>query len=192
MLPRMTLPLLQRAAALSIAAGLLAVACSSSSSPPQAYAKVVLSPGPNGAKCAYQSDMTVLAVGSATSPNDPTRVATGTLGDHVACTVHPDGSNFDISLDVGTSGAMASELIVTGQVSAQGSTTLTADVSLSSANTAVAGYGATMTCTFTPTQNTAATRIWGQLSCPSAVNSIGGGTDTCDIEATILFEYCSS
>jgi hypothetical protein len=192
MLPRMTLPLLQRAAALSIVAGLLAVACSSSSSPAQAYAKVVLAPGANNAMCAYQSDMTVLAVGSAASPNDPTRVATGTQGDHVACTVHPDGSNFDISLDVGTSGATSAELIVTGQVSATGSTTLTADVSLSSGNNAVAGYGATMTCTFTPTQNTAATRIWGQLSCPSATNSIGGGTDTCAIEATILFEYCSS
>jgi hypothetical protein len=161
------------------------MACSGSTPTPQAYAKVTLSPGPNVMMCPYGMDQTLLTVGGGSTTN-PTRVQNGSQGDHVECTVHQSGDNFDVNLDVGSSGSMSAELIVTGQVTSQGSTNLSATFSLSSGVNSIDSYGAQMTCTFTPIEPTASTRIWGTLRCPTAVSD----PNRCEIDATILFEYC--
>jgi hypothetical protein len=121
----------------------------------------------------------------------------------VACTVHPDGSGFDVQMQ--GSIPVEGKLTITGP---PGAVTLASGGSGISATLASAqqlGTYSSSQCTIVytfesvPVTGTAITagRIWGHLSCldaqdPSTMVMTDAGTvvATCDVESELLFEDC--
>jgi hypothetical protein len=214
MLPPMTLIHFARAAGSALGVGLIASACSSSPSPPQAFVKLVMSPsiGAPGMCVGYASQTTIMQVGTPGMPDSvpavaPTRVATGASSVVVSCSVHQTGTTtyaVNLAISQGDVNAMigTSSLIIAGTVdSSQGGTNLSGDVSTSTGGDY---HSSTCSITFsTPGAGgepagapVAPGRIWAHLSCDGTQNpNITTQADTpstCDAEADVIFENCSS
>jgi hypothetical protein len=213
MLRPMTLIHLARAAGSALGVGLIASACSSSPSPPQAFIKLVMSTslGFPGECTGYPSDTTIMQVGTPGMPDSvpataPTRVATGASTVVVSCSVHQTGTTtyaVNLAISQGDVNAMigTTSLTIVGTVdSSQGGTNLSGDVSSSTGG----DYHSSMCNVTFSTPGAGAEpagapvapgRIWAHLSCAAAQNpniQTGSGPATCDAEADVIFENCSS
>ncbi|MDP9037637.1 MAG: hypothetical protein M3O50_22800 [Myxococcota bacterium] len=183
-------------------------ACSSSSPrSAAAYVKATLSAGPSSSAqlCMFQGQE-VVTLGTETSPT-PTRSVDGDIAStgkaSITCAVAAKGDGFDINLFASVAGM--GTLGVNGHVTSKGGETVTA------AFQTTGGSFKSDACTFTytysgapvPTSNgpaIAAGRVWGHVSCPTAMQNSGqmvvlpDGTSVtrqCDAEADVLFEVCS-
>lgn len=131
--------------------------------------------------------------------------STGTDMFTVACTVHAVGAGFDVSLSLVDQGPQGGSVTIespagAGAVTASGGSGITATFT-----SALEGTARGSDCTITPTyqgqpvsQNPSifAGKIWGHVSCPTAVRVPEGGVPDaagtpCDAEADFLFEGCS-
>lgn len=134
----------------------------------------------------------------------------------VACTVHPQGGGFDISLSAITDGPNAGSLSITSPPG-RGAVTSMPSSGFSASFVGAGGLiyreqagasdptGCTITYAYdasgsiggvagdTPvpvTPPVAAGRIWGHIKCPNAVATAEPGT-VCDAEADFMFEQCT-
>jgi hypothetical protein len=211
MLGPMTLPSLSRAVGSALGVGLIASACSSKAEPPQAFVDLVMSQGQNSGLCSsYPTDTTIMEVGqpgvsTITPPTQPVRIQTGAQHVQITCSVHPQGTEFAINLDVlqgNVAGNGSSSLTVGGVVDPEtGGTNITAAV-LSTTG----GQYVSSACTIdfnTPGAGAepagppvAAGRIWAHLSCAAATDSgmmvSPGQPATCDVEVDMIFENCGT
>jgi hypothetical protein len=160
--------------------------------------------------CPWSSQTQWVAIGTGTGMN-PTKVTTGNSqgGGRVtaACTVHQDGSGFDIELNA----ALTGEGSVTMVSNAPGSVTAAKGATNISATFESASKGTfnDPNCTITYTYNGMKVpanppigpgQVWGHLSCPNlqSSDSLSMGADggaqsqTCDGEADFLFEFCGT
>jgi hypothetical protein len=127
----------------------------------------------------------------------PSTVADGHAGDQVACTVHPDGAGFDLSLAASGSGGALTVTSTSPVVAGGGGGDDALTVVWQSSQTAPA-TATNCTLTFTYEGNPvpdspaiAAGRIWGHVSCPQVpLVATGGVAPSCDGEADVLFEEC--
>lgn len=186
------------------------LACSNNNSPPpDAYVAMSVGPGAGDA-CPFSSIQGFFAVGSSTGQKPTTvpdqgQAAGGTTS--VACTVHPQGSGFDIQLSVSNNDG--SILIESpsgmGAVTASTSSGVTATFSNASDGDGFSENNCTITYIYmngpvSVSPPIAAGRIWGHISCPHATISGGmttmgadGGSSasSCQGEADFLFENCN-
>ena len=206
----MNFPILRRATSLAlVAAATMLSACNSSTPAATVFVTSYIQPAGAGGVCDYQSQAPWIGIGAPTG-NDPAVVPNGGNqgggeGVTVGCTVHADGSGFDVSLNTSLGGHGSITITsLAGQIVSP-STGGTVQGTFQSANM---GTWSSETCTLTyqyqggPVPRTppiAAGRIWAHVSCPMAQRSDGelrglpdGGmaVATCDTEADFLFEYC--
>jgi hypothetical protein len=189
-----------------LAAG-ISSACSSPPPTADAFVASYIEQGAAGGSCPYASRLAWVNVGTATGLQ-PTTVADGNSNGggtvSVSCSVHPNGSGFDVQANVAQTGA--------GSITIQSNSPVT----VSGGGKGVSGtFGSEQKgryssndCTIAYTYNNAkvpnmtpvaAGRIWAHLSCPGAqrsdLNVMGpdGGTSpaTCDTEADFIFENCA-
>jgi hypothetical protein len=193
-------------------------ACSNSSTPPaDTFVNAALG---GGTKCAdYMSPKIWLQIGTATAGH-PSTVQDGgsdrNANVNVNCTVHPQGSGFDIELTAIENGPMGGSLTIT---SPQGQGTVTTSTSTGVSASFVgqggivyreqAGSSDPTGCTITykydgggsvggvagdspvPTNPPiAAGRIWGHIKCPNAVSQSQQNV-VCDADADFIFEQCN-
>jgi hypothetical protein len=157
----------------------------------------------------YPSDTTLMQVGMPGNPNvdpvvQPTRISTGAQTIQIACSVHPTGSTFSVSLQIkqgnvsingSTSLTMSATKVdpTTGAMNVQGdvSNSIAGDYSSSACALTFGSLGAGGT---PPSPSIEPGRIWAHLSCPGATNgnitTQSGGPSTCDTEVDFIFENC--
>jgi len=206
----MNFPILRRATSLALFASTTALsACNSSTPEPTVFVTSYIQPSGAGTVCDYQSQAPWIGIGAPTG-NDPAVVANGGNqgggeGVTVGCTVRPDGSGFDVSLNASLGGHGSITITSLAGHVVNPSTGGTVEGTFQSANM---GTWSSETCVITyqyqggPVPRTppiAAGRIWAHVSCPQAERSDGElrglpdggmGLATCDTEADFLFEYC--
>ncbi|HEY6462471.1 MAG TPA: hypothetical protein VIY73_20020, partial [Polyangiaceae bacterium] len=178
-----------------------------------AFVQATMGPGPQSPNtlCQLGTTQPWLAIGAATG-DDPTRVKDGSTQSgeavHVACTVQPSGSGFDVDLSATLAGLQGGSLTITSP-SGQGAVTLASGATGLTAvfQSAQGGTYQSSDCTLTfqyqggPVPDSPAIapgRIWGHVSCPAAQRSgqtvpgPDGGMQArqCDGEADFLFEDC--
>jgi hypothetical protein len=133
----------------------------------------------------------------------------------VTCTVHPQGSGFDIALSAVTDGPNGGSLVITSPPGRGAVTTMpSSGISASFLGAGGVVYredvgasdptGCTITYAYDPggsvggvagdspvpvTPPIAAGRIWGHIKCPNAAAAAMG--TACDAEADFMFEQCS-
>jgi hypothetical protein len=211
-LPPMTASIVRRALFAVLVAAAGAPACSTSSQPPEAFVAAFLQAGANAALCHYATQTAWVDVGVATGMQ-PTTVADGhqQMGANVTvhCSVHPNGSGFDVQLNASLRGQGSLTInspIGAGAVTlANGGTNIPG--TFENSNRSGNPY-TSQTCTITFMYDGAGIpvsppiapgRIWGHISCPAAqeteetVQLPGDGGmqfQTCDGEADFLFQYC--
>jgi hypothetical protein len=170
---------------------------------PDAFVAATAGPGQGDAgACPLSTLTTIFALGTATSGH-PTTVqdmtTIGGVGTSVVCTVHPDGSGFDVEVSANAGGPMGGAFSVNapnrvGAVTASGAQNL--DVSITAAASGIS-YNSTA-CTLTYTYGGQPVpvsppidpgRIWAHISCPAATEGAQPSAQ-CDVEADFLFEEC--
>jgi hypothetical protein len=193
-----------------LAACTTAVACSSNNNPPP---DAFISADVGGATpdCNIEAVPNWLPIGTPTA-DKPTTVSdqgsTGSGTASVTCTVHPQGSGFDIELSVASTGMPGGNISITSP-SGQGVVTTSGGSGISASfYSNNRGPYSSSNCTITYTYNgqpvpvsppIAAGRIWGHISCPQATDSSqtttgpdgGPATVSCPANADFLFEQCN-
>jgi hypothetical protein len=162
------------------------------------------------AACPFGSRKEWVDVGSPTG-TQPTTVSDGNSQSggnvSVSCSVHPNGSSFDLNLNAGLtgSGSMTITSSPNAPVSYPAGGMHVTGTFLSGANGRYASDSCAISYMYNNgkvpnTQPIAGGRIWAHLSCVNAQRTDGagmllpdGGTtpDTCDTEADFIFENCS-
>jgi len=214
-------PLRHSGWALLVAAAGVAACSNSTNPPPDTFVNAAIG---GGTMCStFPSLKTSLQIGTATAGH-PNTVQDGgsdrNANVNVNCTVHPQGSGFDIELTAIENGPQGGSLTIT---SPQGAGTVTAPTGNSSSVSGVSasfvsqggvyreqtGSTDTTGCTITwlydaggsvggvagdekvPTDPPiAAGRIWGHIKCPKAEYQSQPGV-LCDAEADFIFEQCN-
>jgi len=180
----------------------------------QAFIAATVGVGPqsNSKVCNLGTVQTWLDVGTAVGGQEtPDTQADGSNESgakvSVQCTVSASGSGFDIDLVVSQGGLMGGSVTITspggtGAVTMAGGSGITG-VFESQTQGRYRETDCTIAFTYqdkpiTSQPPVAAGRIWGHISCPTAVVSgqtvdVDGGTQSvqCDAEADFLFEQCS-
>lgn len=202
--------------ALLLAAAGVAACSNSPPPPPDTYINAAL--GSGSACSSYPSLERWLQIGTPTSPNPGTVQDGGSdrnANVSVNCTVHPQGSGFDIELTAIENGPMGGSLTIS---SPQGMGSVTTNTSSGISATFVGqggiayreqvGANDATGCTITYQYDSggsvggvagdakvpvnppiAGGRIWGHIKCPKAVSTAMPSV-VCDAEADFLFEQC--
>jgi hypothetical protein len=184
--------------------------CTSPEPPVDTFVNASVQPAGMSHVCPWSSMTQWLAIGTATGMM-PTKVANGNSQGNgrvsAACTVHQDGSGFDIELNASLTGEGSVTIVTSGAgavTAAKGATGVSATFEAGSKG----NFSAT-DCTITFEYNGAKVpanppvqsgQIWGHLSCPDLQRTdvimmgADGGVEnaTCDGEADFLFEYCGT
>ncbi len=184
--------------------------CNSPEPPVDTYVSAFVQPSGMSHTCLWSSQTQWLAIGTGTGMM-PTKVANGNSQGNgrvsAACTVHQDGSGFDIQLNASLSGE-GSVTIVSNAAGAVTAASGAKNVTATFQSAAMGTFSAT-DCTITYTYNGAKVpanppvesgQIWAHLSCPDLqstdvvmMGADGGATSaTCDGEADFLFEFCGT
>jgi hypothetical protein len=182
-------------------------ACSAKSPPADAYVAVTAA-NDTSSSCNFSGTVALFQIGSDTTDAggislNPTRVQNGTdQGGAVSlsCSVKSVGNGqFDIALSaelvtsqVGAGGSMT----ITGMVDSNGATQ-TIQGAFSSAGSSYLESDCSITYPTTPPGGPVDPgRIWGKIDCPNAVlqnkTQPGGGAIMCDVSALFVFENCGS
>ena len=202
--------------ALLLSAAGVAACSNNSTPPPDTFVNAAL--GGGMACSSYPSLQRWLEIGTATAGHPNTVQDSGSdrnANVSVNCTVHPQGSGFDIELTAIEDGPMGGSLTIT---SPQGNGSVTTSPSSGVSASFVgqggivyreqAGANDTTGCTITYSYDSggsvggvagdakvpvdppiAAGRIWGHIKCPKAVSSAMPNV-VCDAEADFIFEQC--
>ncbi len=161
----------------------------------QAEVATTLNPSGNpmySGACPVGSPTDVLTIGNDPGSGTPMTVGDG-MGAMISCTVHPDGSGFDVSLKATVPGGSGGTLTITsasGQpVTTMGGMGLSATMDASAENY---GVYSGMSCTLDynnarSNPPIAAGRIWGHVNCQVAMDT---SSHTCAIDAQFVFENC--
>lgn len=204
----MILRILRHSALPTLLAAAITPACSNNQAPAKALVVSYLQQS-SAAQCPFASRQPWLQVGVETG-SDPTLVADGDpqAGGNVSvnCSVHPDGSGFDINLNASLSGLMGA----TVYVASNSPVTSMGGMGITGTFEGMGGLNFTSdNCVLTyvyengPIPNSppiAPGRIWGHISCLDAhsnrvsnVDPDGGTTpQSCDGEADIIFTNCGT
>lgn len=168
---------------------------------PDAFIAATIGKGAASSTCSMATPQSWLSVGEPTLGKPATVLAgdkqAGNLVS-VQCMVLPAGNGFAVSLSIVEAGASGGSVTINssggeGPVTSSGGQGITGKFE----NASGVVYEGSNDCTIAFTYlgqpvpdapPVAAGRIWGHISCPSAVNSADG--DTCDAEADFLFEEC--
>jgi hypothetical protein len=208
--------------ALLLSAAGVAACSNSPPPPPDTFVNAAVGGGAGGACSSYPGLQRWLQIGSALSGH-PNTVQDGgndrNANVSVSCTVHPQGSGFDIDLSAIEDGPNGGSLTITSPSGAGKVTTMTSTgVSAKFVGQSGIVYreeagamgqngvdpGCTITYVYDPggsvggvanevnvptTPPIAAGRIWGHVKCPSAAAQAQNGV-YCDAEADFIFEQC--
>jgi hypothetical protein len=172
--------------------------------PADAFLVATAGPGQGDAgACPLSTKTTIMALGAAaaghpTTVQDMTLI--GNVSTSVVCTVHPDGSGFDVQVSANAGGPMGGAFLVdapntVGAVTTSGAQNLYLSITAASSGVSYNSHACTLTYTYegqpVPVSPTiAAGRIWAHVSCPAATEG-GQPSAQCDVEADFLFEQCA-
>ncbi|MGH7294348.1 MAG: hypothetical protein ACRELB_05420, partial [Polyangiaceae bacterium] len=167
------------------------------------FVNAEMTPTATSSLCPFSSTQPWLAIGIP-GASRPTTIVDGGQENfatvHVACSVVPVGTGFDVALSVLEDNASAAGLVITspagtGAVTGSGAAGIAVDwksntlTATQSDCTLRFTYGAGPVPSPTPVS---AGRIWAHVSCPQATFvSDAGAPVTCDGEADFLFENCA-
>ena len=114
-------------------------------------------------------------------------------GTTVACSVHANGTNYDVSLslreEASTSSPLSLSFSAVGVVGPTGGT-----VSITQTNSVAGGGGAQADCRVTiqpPYGVVKSGAIWASFECPNFLDLVNLGDTGCDMTGIFLFENCS-
>lgn len=203
--------------ALLLSAAGVAACSNSPPAPPDTFVNAAVG---GGSACAnYMSLQEFLRIGTATSPN-PNTVQDGgqdrNANVSVSCTVHPQGSGFDIELTAIEQGPQGGSLTITSPSGAGKVTTMdSSGVSASFVGSGGISFreeansndptGCTISYLYDPGGSVggvggdkavpvsppiAGGRIWGHIKCPKAVSTAQPNV-VCNAEADFIFEQCN-
>jgi hypothetical protein len=204
-----------RAAPCALVLSAAAGACSSSQ-PPQAYARVLMSASPTspGNCVGFVAATPVIAVGNpavgGANPMPASRVANGAQQVTIACTVRPSGSGYVVDVIINQANTMGSGAARLEAYTAAGQVidpvnggTMNVVTDLTTTTSGAYHFDTCSISFNTPSAGSpsgsyiAAGRIWAHLSCDGIVNMTSmTGTppmpSTCDAEADLIFENCGT